>query len=134
MPDAGEPDRRLLVALREDLRDWVTSHADVVPASVATGVAAAGLVVSVVDSDLVTTSPTPFGRLVAYGIAWLAGVLGRPRIDVSINATTLVGAISYRPNPDHAPGKARTLDLVQTWRLYVANPAPLGNHGPKRDS
>jgi hypothetical protein len=65
VPDAGEPDRLHLLALREDLRGWVTSHDEVVPAPVAAGIAAAGLVVTVVDGDLVTTSPTPFGRLVA---------------------------------------------------------------------
>lgn len=63
--DATERDRVRLVALREDLRSWVAGHAAEVPGPVAAGVVAAHLVVAVEDGELVTTSSTPLGRLVA---------------------------------------------------------------------
>jgi predicted RNA-binding Zn ribbon-like protein len=63
--DAREEDRTRLQAFREDLRAWAADHDEQVPAAVAGGIAAAQLGVAVVDGHLRTTSPTPFGRLVA---------------------------------------------------------------------
>jgi len=63
--DASEADRVRLQTFREDLRAWVASADDHVPAAVAAGVSAAQLGVSTVDGHLRTTSRTPFGRLVA---------------------------------------------------------------------
>jgi hypothetical protein len=63
--DASEADRMRLQAFREDLRAWVASGEEQVPAPVAGGIAAAHLEVSVVDGRLRTTSRTAFGRLVA---------------------------------------------------------------------
>ena len=63
--DASEADRVGLQTFREDLRAWVGSHDEEVPAAVAGGVVAARLEVAVADGTLRTTSRTPFGRLVA---------------------------------------------------------------------
>jgi hypothetical protein len=63
--DATEADRTRLQTFREDLRAWVASHDEHVPAPVAAGVTAARLEVSVVAGRLRTTSRTPYGRLVA---------------------------------------------------------------------
>ena len=63
--DAGEADRVRLQTFREDLRTWVATADEHVPAAVAAGVTAAQLGVSIVDGRLRTTSATAFGRLVA---------------------------------------------------------------------
>ena len=63
--DADGADRTRLQTFREDLRAWVASGTEDVPADVAGAVVAARLHVAVDGGRLTTTSGTAFGRLVA---------------------------------------------------------------------
>jgi CGNR zinc finger protein len=65
VPDASAADGARLQAFREDLRRWVESRDVRVPLTVASGIDAARLEVTVTAGRLRTTSRTPFGRLVA---------------------------------------------------------------------
>lgn len=65
VPGASEADRVRLLGLREHLRSWVERRTVSAPPALGAAVDAAQLVVTVVDGDLVVTSVTPLGRLIA---------------------------------------------------------------------